>query len=320
MTGPPIYDPPLCEQAKGAGPYTGGFTSRISRVARDGTRRTVVDGLPSSATTPETGALSSGVADVRVVDGQLYGIEAGAGCSHGLLGTDNGLFRVNADGSVREIANLSAYQQTHPVQDTTYENGDWEPDGTWYSMAWLSGAFYAVEPNHQEIDRIGLRGHITRVLDMSQEALDAGHWIGPTSISTHRGSLYFGTLSFFPIEPGSASIYELTRGGRLSLLTGGLTTVLGTAWDADGRLYALESMTAAGFPGPGEIGMGMVVRVNRDGTLTTVVTGLSFPSAMTFGPDGDLYVSNFGFGPPTGEILRVDRSCIRNAPDPACHP
>jgi hypothetical protein len=30
-----------------------------------------------------------------------------------------------------------------------------------------------------------------------------------------------------------------------------------------------------------------------------------FPTGMTFGPEGALYISNAGFGPPTGEILKV---------------
>jgi hypothetical protein len=30
-----------------------------------------------------------------------------------------------------------------------------------------------------------------------------------------------------------------------------------------------------------------------------------FPTGMTFGPEGALYISNTGFGPPTGEILKV---------------
>ena len=63
----------------------------------------------------------------------------------------------------------------------------------------------------------------------------------------------------------------------------------------------------------------MVVRIDRDGTQSTVVTGLSFPSAMTFGPDDGLYISNFGFGAPTGEIVRVDESCLdRRGSKPAC--
>ena len=64
----------------------------------------------------------------------------------------------------------------------------------------------------------------------------------------------------------------------------------------------------AGFPGPASAGSGQVVRVNEDGTLTSIATGLVFPTGMTFGPDGKLYVSNFGFGVPPvglGQIMRI---------------
>src|SRR5476649_496007 len=42
----------LCRQAAGVGPYTGGYNSRISKVAPNGVVSTVVDGLPSSQTNP----------------------------------------------------------------------------------------------------------------------------------------------------------------------------------------------------------------------------------------------------------------------------
>jgi Na+/H+-dicarboxylate symporter len=59
----------------------------------------------------------------------------------------------------------------------------------------------------------------------------------------------------------------------------------------------------AGNPGPGN---GKVVRVKRDGDIEEVVTGLSVPTGMTFGPDGALYVSNWGAAPAgLGQILRI---------------
>ncbi len=82
-----------CVQVPGAGPYSGGFNSRISKISPKGTRTTVIDGLPSSQTNPQLGSLVSGVADIAFIHGRLYGIEAGAGCSHGLEGTDNTIFR-----------------------------------------------------------------------------------------------------------------------------------------------------------------------------------------------------------------------------------
>ena len=70
----------------------------------------------------------------------------------------------------------------------------------------------------------------------------------------------------------------------------------------------LESMTNAGLPMPSEAGSGTIVRVKRWGGTETVLTGLSFPSAMIFGPDGKLYVSNLGYAVPpgVGEILQID--------------
>jgi hypothetical protein len=291
-----------CAQVGEVGPYTGGYTSRISKISPKGVRTTVADHLASSSTSAASGSLTSGVADVKFLDGKLYGIEAGAGCSHGLAGTHNSLFRVNANGTTTEIANLSAFQAAHPVAHP--DCCDFEPDGTWYSMVAAKGAIYAVEPNHQEIDRITTNGTITRILDMS--ALPAAEWLGPTSISFH-GGFYFGTLGTFPVRPGSEAIWKMTPSGEVKIVAAGFTTVLGTAWDKRGRLYVLESVTAAGFPMADPSGTGKVVRIEPNGSQTTVADGLTTPSALAFGPDGALYISNNGFGAPAGagEILRV---------------
>jgi hypothetical protein len=93
----------------------------------------------------------------------------------------------------------------------------------------------------------------------------------------------------------------------VALAAGNLTTVLGVAFDNLGRMYALENTTTAGFPQPGK---GDIVRI-VGGTRQVVVSGLALPTAMTFGPDGALYVSNLGFGPPPslpngpGQVLRI---------------
>jgi hypothetical protein len=303
-----------CQQVPApAGPYTGGYTSRISRIdVATGARTTVVDGLPSSQTSPILGSLVSGVSDVKFLDGTLYGMEAGAGCSHGLMGTDNTLFRVNPDGSTTTVADLSAFVKANPVAnpEPSVPPGDFEPDGTWYGMVAVRGALYATEPNHQEVDRIMPDGQISRVIDMSVQfpgTIPPNDWVGPTGIAYH-GNFYVGSLGQFPVAPGTESIYKVTPSGQLQVAASGLTAVVGVAFDARGQMYALESDTVAGFPGPAAAGSGMVVRVNGDDSLTPVASGLVFPTAMTFGPDGNLYVSNFGFGVPPGlgQVVRID--------------
>src|SRR5207248_9974028 len=95
-----------CKQVPTAGPYTGDFTARISKVDSQGVVTTVADKLPSSQTNAAIGGFVSGVADVAFIDGTLYAIIAGAGCSHGLAGTTNGILRVNSDGTWTQIADL----------------------------------------------------------------------------------------------------------------------------------------------------------------------------------------------------------------------
>ena len=110
LGGTMMTTPADCTQVPSpVGPYSGGFTSRISKINPNGVRTTVAGGLPSSQTSPAAGSLVSGVADVAFVGGRLYALEAGAGCSHGLLGTDNSILRVNPGGSTAPVADLSQF-------------------------------------------------------------------------------------------------------------------------------------------------------------------------------------------------------------------
>jgi hypothetical protein len=295
----------LCDQVvTPIGPYTGGFTSRISKIDRKGVRTTVADNLPSSQTSAGSGSLVSGVSDLEFINHQLYALFAGAGCSHGLAKTSNGVFRVERNGHLKLIADLSAFLKAHPVANPYL--ADFEPDGTWYSMTAHDGVLYATEPNHQEIDRIfPWNGSIERVVDVS---IDYPNWIGPTALISRHRSLVFGTLGTFPVTPGTEDIFRLRLNGDYESIASGFTAIQGLASDERGGLYVLESMTAPGFPSPAQVGTGKIVRVGRSGEVETIATGLSFPSAMVLGPDGDLYVSNQGFAlpPGSGQIVRVE--------------
>jgi hypothetical protein len=303
LGGSRMTTPADCTQVPApVGPYSGGFTARISKVGPNGVRTTVAGGLPSSQTSPAAGSLVSGVADVAFAGCRLYALEAGAGCSHGLLGTGNSILRVNPDGTATPVADLSRFLKSHPVAHPN--PGDFEPDGTWYSMVAVRGDLYAAEPNHGEIDRINpSTGAISRLIDVSASQ---GH-IVPTALA-YQGSLFVGNLGTFPVTPGSESLFKVTPSGKITTWATGLTTVLGLVAGPRDQLYALESMTAPGFPGPGELGTGRVVRIDPSGAQTVIATGLSFPTAMTLGPDGALYVSNLGFGgaaPGLGQILKI---------------
>ena len=187
---------------------------------------------------------------------------------------------------------------THPVAHPN--PGDFEPDGTWYGMVSVRGNLYAVEPNHGEIDKISPTGQITRVADISATQ---GH-IVPTAVAYH-GNFYVGNLNTFPIQDGSSKILKITPSGQVKVDATGFTTVLGLAFDHEGYMYVLENTTGNLFPTPFT---GKVLRMKENGDVDEIASGLFLPTAITFGPDGDLYVSNVGFGPPPiglGEVVRI---------------
>lgn len=288
-----------CEQVPApVGPYTGSpVGGRISRVV-NGVRTTVTDRFPSSQTSTN---LVSAVADIAFIGNTLYALTAGSGCSHGVPNSTNGVFRISRNGAPILVADLSAFQKAHPVAHPN--PGDFEPDGTWYSMVAVGQTLYAVEPNHGEVDSVSTTGTISRVADISATQ---GH-IVPTAITYHLGTFYLGNLGLFPITPGTEKILRVTRNGSVQLAAGNLTMITGVAFDNLGRMYVLENTTTAGFPTPGKGDIVRIVGASRE----VIASGLALPTAMTFGPDGALYVSNLGFGPPPslpngpGQVLRI---------------
>jgi len=287
--------------ANGPGDYFGSSTgSRILKIDTSGSVETFVDNLPSS----EASGLASGVADIAFIGDTMYAILAGAGCSHGVPGTPNGVLRINPGHPPTMIANLSAFQQANPVANPTDPiTGDFEPDGTWYSMIAVRGALYAVEPNHGELDQITPDGKVTRVVDISASQ---GHVV-PTVIAYH-GNFYVSNLGQFdPDQLNTQSVYKITPSGQLKVVATGLSKVLGLAFDGRDRMYVLETSYSTSNPGPQPF-TGRLIRIAPNGRQEVLIDSggpLFFPTGMTFGPDGALYISNVGFGPPIGQILKV---------------
>ena len=197
---------------------------------------------------------------------------------------------------------------------------DFEPDGAPYSMSAHDGRLITVESNHGTITATTPDGDTKEVIDLS---FHFGHVV-PTSIVAKENNLYIGNLGQFPIAsqwervttlswdinfndpiPGLGNKPEDFHRLRVAGSRAGFTTVVALKLGPDGLLYALElSDTPGGFPNPGD---GKVLRINADGSIQTVITGLTLPGSMAFGPDNALYITNNGdLGPGKGQILRVD--------------
>ena len=277
------------------GPYLGGNTARILEINPSGVVSTLVENLPSTEN-----ALGDrmGIADIEFFNNTLYALLAAGGCSHGHSDYPASIIKINSNGSWSVIADLSNWQMNNPVANP--EEDDFEPDGSWYSLINAKGNLYAVEPNHGEMVKVSTNGDISRVIDFSAIY---GHVV-PTAVAYH-GNFYVGNLNTFPIVAGSSNIYKVTPSGQSQIWATGFSAVLGVTFDNQARMYVLETSSVNGFPTPNT---GRVIRVLPSGEKEVLVDSLFFPTAITYGPDGALYVSNKGFGPPVpgfGEILKV---------------
>ena len=288
----------LCDQVvPPIGPYLGGMTARILKISHNGLIQVVADNLPS---TEAAIGDRNGVADIEFIGHKLYALISGGGCSHGNPDNPASILRINCNGSTTMIANLSLWQRNHPT--AVIDSGDFEPDGTWYSMINIDGDLYAIEPNHGELIKVNPKnGHIKRIIDFSAHY---GH-IVPTAMDFNN-KFYVGNLGEFPLTQGASNIYRVSKNGNATIFATGFTGVLGVAFDKRKNLYVLETSSVNGFPTPNT---GRVIRINHQGEREVIVDTLFFPTGMTFGPDGALYISNKGFGPPIpgfGEILKVE--------------
>jgi hypothetical protein len=301
------------------GPYTNGNTGRISKIDKSGNRTTVAAGFPSAVSADATKD-TQGVADIAFLDGQLYAVTAGGGCSHGNLSLPNFLARVNVkSGTWTKVADLSKFVKANSAMYP--DAADFEPDGVFYSLIPYQNRLYTVEPNHGQVFSISPDGDIREEIDISKAE---GH-IVPTSIVAKDGNFFIGNLGLFPITPDSSKILTLSqlshssanipgldpsldprcdlRALQVAGSRAGFTTVVAVDLGPDDLLYALELSPAVGYPTPG---VGKVVRLNRNGEIEDIATGLSVPTGMTFSPDGHLYVSNFGAAPAgAGQIVRI---------------
>ncbi len=299
--GGPQAPPAGCPPVPNVGPYHGGLTARISRIESDGSRTTIIDHLPSSQDNLPTGDIL-GVADVTFVNGQLYALIAGGGCSHGNPHYPNSVIRINVHhGTAELVANLSQFFMNHPVAHPS--DDDFEPDGTPYHMKPFNGDLLVLEPNHGRLLRINLtswRG--PKIEQLTDTSAVVGHVV-PTSIAKRDDRFYVGNLNTFPIVVGSSKLYQINHQGFIIDYWAGFTTILDVRVDDQGRLYVLEFSHGAGNPAPGK---GRILRIT--GTLVEeIVSGLTVPTGMAFDRHGDIYVSDLGAAAGSvGRILRFE--------------
>jgi hypothetical protein len=281
-------------------PYTAGYSGRVIRVRRDGTKETVADNLPGM--TDNSGA-SYGPTDVAFIGQTLYVLIEMGGCSHALPNDLPAILRINRDGSTTNVANLNQWHATNPphfIKDANPATTDQEPGGVFHSMIAIGRYLYVVETNRGFLLRVDPRtGAIETLYDMTID--DREH--NPI-VMTQRGRNFF--VGTFGEDGGRAELAVFDKHFSSYMLPfKSRDPIVGLAWHCN-ELYGVEIFP---YDNQWSTESANLVRFDRKtGKRTKVLTGFaSLPNGLVEGPDGALYTSNWGisFAPDDGEVLRI---------------
>jgi hypothetical protein len=281
------------------GPWQGGSSASVVRI-EDGCPVLVAGNLPSVV-----GGMGDvlGVEDLAILGGQLYASVDGGGENHGNPTQPSGVYRILENGTAELVADLSAWVRANPV---ALIPPDFDPDAAGYSLVAdeATGTFWVSNPNSSEILSVSLDGTVTRVADLSAE-----HPVPTMLVAAPQGGVYVGYLTPAPFPDGAAKVSHVAADGTVTDVWTGLTTVTDVAVGPDGTLYATELSTGNLDEPPFLLpGTGRIVHQTGPDSAEDVATGLMFPIALAFGPDGELYVATPALGADNGggTISRFD--------------
>jgi plastocyanin len=291
-------------------PSFAGHTASVVQIAqRDdvialGCPVIVASGLPS--TRGMSGA-DQGPADVAFLEGELYVLQDGGDAAILFPEFPNGVYRVEANGTLTLVANVRDWIQENPVSHPAYDQG---PEGETFAMMAGDSFLWVLESNSGQLLKVTPDGGIARVADLSE-----GHPVPTGLAAAPEGGVYVGYLTAAPYTDGSSWVDMIDPQGNVTTVWTGLTMITALAVSPAGNLYALE-MSTGNDDAPPYIhpNSGRIVKQTGPDSLSVVAAGLDYPIAMKVGPDGALYVSTPALGADSdiGGIVRVDLS--RNQP------
>jgi plastocyanin len=281
---------PLPVNFGGEGPI--GTNARVSKIPPGGERQDFITGLPNIGLYGGVEMLGAG--SVALLGDQLYEVSAGHMTVSPLLS------RVQADGTLQPVSDVGAFNDANPPPPS---NGDAVPRGNPYDLVALGDKLYITDGNYNRVLEATTDGQLRILAWWENSPVTVGAAAGPD------GNLYVSQFSPAPYNPGSGRIDRIAPDGTVAEgVVTGLTTPIDVAFAPDGTMYVLRYAAEFSPELKRYIAFGgEVQRVRPDGSIEPVVTNLVFPTAMTFGPDGALYVTNYGNESNKGEgqVLRV---------------
>jgi hypothetical protein len=227
----------------------------------------------------------------------------------GIGAPENGIYRLNKDGSWSLVADLGAYSANNPPDNLAGTPDEWEyfvAEGVHYAMEVYRGGFLVTDGHHNRVLYVTTDGEISEFIAFGN--------IVPTGLAVSGETVYMARSGAVPHIPDEGKVVAFgPRGPAVTEVASGAPLLVDVEFGRGRTIFALaqgiwgESCPPSCFPGdPPTPNTGSLVRVNNDGTFTEVATGLNWPSSMEI-IGNTAYVVTL-----TGGIYRIDN--IAEAP------
>jgi hypothetical protein len=312
-----------CIQSPEGGEACFGRTGSVTRITKRSQHR-VLTGLPSLA--EEGGVAASGPVDLGFSGWTGYllvGNPGGGTETREQLGPGAGRFgkllKVDLRG-IRAVADFPRFEENNnPDEGAGVPPGepgaiDSNPNG----LLVRHGAQYVTDAGGNDLLKVDHKGRISVVAVFPTQVVPAppippglppeleAQAVPTSVVKGPDGAFYVGQLTGFPFPVGRASVFRVVPGHKPKVFAGGFTNIIDIAFDKRGRLYVLEIATGGLLNAPeNELPQGRLVRVNRDGSRTTLAQeGLNAPGGFVLG-HGAAYITNNSILSGAGQVVKV---------------
>jgi hypothetical protein len=233
--------------------------------------------------------VGAGVVDVAFIGSTAYALVTGVGEDIG--GSDVvGIYRIDGPNSSTVIADIGAWSTANPPIPEFVVPTGWQ-----YAIEPYRGGFLVTDGHHNRVLRVTLDGAITELIAFED--------IVPTGLAVWGNRIYLAQAGPIPHLPQNGKVVTFGLGSSTATeVASGVRLAVDVEFGRGRTLFALSQGFWDGpFEGaPAEPNTGALLRVNGDGTLTTVADGLDRPTSVEI-IQNTAYVVTFG-----GEVWTVD--------------
>src|SRR5947209_9174339 len=239
---------------------------RITRVdPQTGATTTYADGLPKSI----IGV--GGAMDIAFLGNTAYVLVTLVGPDVG--GSDvDGIYRVDGPHSFTVVADIGQFAINHPPH-TTFDI----PSGVQYALQPYRGGFLVTDGHHNRVYRVTLDGKVTELIAFGN--------IVPTGLAVRGRTVYMAEAGPVPHLPENGKVVTFSaRSTSATEIAHGAPLLVDVEFGPGRTLFALSQGMGSGGPPatPALPNTGSLVRVNRDGSLTTLAAPLDRPTSLKF--------------------------------------